>query len=314
MSRPSVARPRMLVVGGTGGLAGRALLEQVRKDWVVRSVHRHPVPAEIAAGVEWVRGDAGTIEWDPVLREVDAVVNLAWYRHGSARRFRPLTEGLLRLIRASERAGIRRFVQLSVPEAPAALETGLPYLVGKRVVDRALAESRLSHAILRASMLFGPRDKLLTVMLRTMYRYHRFPMFGDGEYHLSPIAAADIARILVRETQGTACGTFNAGGPTRWRYRDLTDRMFSAIGRPPQYLRLTVKGGIRLARLLETFGSSLLYAYEVEWLVSDHLGLPAYRGLDAPLTEVGPFLERAASELAGRAFVPTVASSGPPTG
>lgn len=297
MSAPGHEAPRLLVVGGTGGLAGRALLPALGTEWRVRSVHRHPVAAENSAGVEWIAGDAATIDWDPVLRDVDVVINLAWYRHGSARRFRPLTDGLVRLIHTAERAGVRRFVQLSVPTAPASLETGLPYLVGKRVVDRTLAESRLSYSIVRASMLFGPRDKLLTVMLRTMHRYRRFPMFGDGEYHVSPVAATDVARILVREARRNESGTFDAGGPTRWRYQDLTDRMFGALRQPPRYVRFTPTGAVRLARLLETFGSSRLYAYEVEWLLSDLLGPSAYGGLDPPLSEVGPFLELESSRL-----------------
>jgi uncharacterized protein YbjT (DUF2867 family) len=299
MSGADPERPGLLLVGGSGGLAGRALIEPLRKEWTVRSVHRHPVPAELASGVEWIRADAASIDWEPALRGIQVVVNLAWYRHGSTRRFRLLTDGLLRLIHASERAGVRRFVQLSVPDAPPALEEGLPYLVGKRVVDRALSESRLSYSILRASMLFGPRDKLLTVMLRTMHRYHRFPMFGDGDYHVSPIAADDVARAVVREARGIESRTASAGGPTRWRYRDLTDRMFSVLGLPASYVRLTPKGGVRLARLLESFGSSLLYAYEVEWLLSDRLGLPAYAGLEPPLTEVDPFLEQEAARLRG---------------
>jgi uncharacterized protein YbjT (DUF2867 family) len=300
MSSPDAARPRLLLVGGAGGLAGRALLEPLTKEWVVRSVHRHAVPAEAAAGVEWIPGDAAEIDWEPVLRDTDVVVNLAWYRHGPQRRFRRLTEGLVRLIRASERAGVGRFVQLSVPAAPPSLESGLPYLVGKRTVDRTLSESRLSYAILRASMLFGPRDKLLTVMLRTMRRYRRFPMFGDGEYHVSPIAAADIARIVLREARRSASGTFDAGGPTRWRYRDLTDRMFAALGQPARYVKMTPRGAMRLARLLETFGSTRLYAYEVEWLLSDLLGVPPSVGLESPLTPAPPFLEQEARRRSGR--------------
>jgi uncharacterized protein YbjT (DUF2867 family) len=299
MSPEDPDRPRLLLVGGAGGLAGRALLQPLCAGWRVRSVHRHPVLAETAAGVEWIPGDAAQIDWEPLVRDVDVVVNLAWYRNGSARRFRPLTGGLIRLIRASERAGVRRFVQLSVPGAPTSLETGLPYLVGKRTVDRTLAESRLSYAVIRASMLFGPRDKLLTVMLRTMHRYHRFPMFGDGGYHVSPIAATDVARIVAREAQRTESGTVNAGGPTRWRYRELTDRMFGTLGRPPKYVRFTPKGAIRLARVLEAFGSSLLYAYEVEWLLSDLLGVPSYSPIDPPLAEVGPFLEAESARLTG---------------
>jgi uncharacterized protein YbjT (DUF2867 family) len=285
-------RRRVLLVGGTGGLLGRAVLREFGADWTFRSVHRHPVAAEAGANVEWVAGDAATVpEWAPLLADVDLVLNLAWLRHGSERRFRPLADGLLRLIVASERAGVRRWVQVSVPDAPSELERGLPYLVHKRRVDRALEASRLSYAVVRPSMVFGPDDKLLTVMLRTMARYHRFPVFGDGEYHLSPIAASDVARILRREAEARENRTVTAGGPRRWRYRDLTDRMFDALGRPARYVRFSPRGSVRLARLLESLGSSLLYAYEVEWLLSDLLGPPAYEGLDPPLAAVEPFLD-----------------------
>ena len=89
------------------------------------------------------------------------------------------------------------------------------------------------------------------------------------------------------------------GGPKRWRYRDLTDAMFEALGRSPKYFPLSERGAIRLSRLLETFGSTLLYVYEVEWLLSDMLGLPPYEGLGQPLLPVEPFLAEEASRLRG---------------
>ncbi|MGI0129172.1 MAG: SDR family oxidoreductase [Thermoplasmata archaeon] len=301
MTEPD-GRPRLLLVGGGGGLAGRAVLAEFRRDWTIRSLHRHPVAAEEGPGIEWWSGDASSVRnWTPVLAEVDLVINLAWYRHGPPRVFRPLAEGLVRLIRASEEAGVSRWLQVSVPDAPSSMEAELPYLTNKRAVDRALSQSSLSYAIVRPTMLFGPRDKLLTVMLRTIARYHRFPMFGDGEYHVSPIAATDLGRILRREATRRERGTVDAGGPTRWRYRDLTDRLFTALGRPPRYLRFSPRGALRLARLLEALGSTLLYAYEVEWLLSDRLGLPAYVGLSEPLTPVGPFLNAEAQRYARKA-------------
>jgi uncharacterized protein YbjT (DUF2867 family) len=288
---PAPRRPRLLLVGGGGGLAGRSVVEEFAPDWAIRSVHRHPVASEASAQVEWVRGDAAKVtDWAPLLNRVDLVINLAWYRDGTERRFRSLADGLLRLLRASEVAGTPRWLQVSVPDAPERLETGLPYLMQKRRVDHALAESSLSYAIVRPTMLFGPNDKLLTVMLRTIARYRRFPMFADGEYHVSPIAARDLARILRREASLSDRHTVSAGGPTRWRYRDLTDRLFAVLGRTPRYVRFSARGAVRLARLLETFGSSLLYAYEVEWLLSDRLGLPPYEGLDRPLAPVEAFL------------------------
>jgi len=287
---------RLLLIGGAGGLAGRSILDEFGSDWRIRSVHRHVVPAEAQREVEWYPTDVAAVgDWTPLLRDVDLVLNLAWHRNGSARRFRPLAEGLVRLIRDSEKAGVARWIQVSVPLAPGALETGLPYLAWKRFVDGALANSALSYSIVRPTMLFGPQDKLLTVMLRTMARYHTFPMFGDGEYHVSPIAARDLARIVRREASLPDRHVVLAGGPRRWRFRELTDRLYAALGRRPRYVRFSPAGSVRLARLLEMFGSSLLYAYEVEWLLSDQLGLPPYEGLDRPLTPVEPFLDAEAA-------------------
>ncbi|MGP8110452.1 MAG: SDR family oxidoreductase [Thermoplasmata archaeon] len=300
MSRSPGGRPLLLVVGGCGGLVGRAVLEEFSRDHEIRSVHRHPVAQEAERGVEWVRGDAATVgDWTPLLAGVDTVLNLAWYRQSSARRFSRLAAGLIRLVEAADRAGVPRFTHVSVPDAPEEMERNLPYLAFKRSVDRALAGSRLPYAIVRPTMLFAERDVLLTVMLRTMARYRRLPMFGDGSYHISPLAVRDLARILRRETARGARATVNAGGPDRWVYRSLTDRLFEELRIAPRYFTLSPTNSVRLARFLETFGSSLLYAYEVKWLLSDLLGLPAYEGLDPPLEPVGPFLRREAARVRG---------------
>jgi uncharacterized protein YbjT (DUF2867 family) len=303
----SSRRPRILIVGGTGGLVGRALREEFRSDHDIRSLHRHRVPAEDQPGIEWVPQSVETVrDWRPILKDVDEVVNVTWYRFGSDRRFQPLAEGLLRLIRACEDVRGVRFVQLSVPPAPPEIETGLPYLVRKREVDAALARSGLAYSIVRPTMLFGPRDKLLTVLLRTANRWHRLPMFGEGRYHISPISVGDLARIVRREAATPHGTTVDAGGPRRWEYRELTGRLFHELGVGPRYLRLSAAGGRRLARLLETFGSSLLYAYEVDWLVSDMLGLPPYVGLSTPLEPVEGFVRAQVETLhAGRGAAST---------
>jgi uncharacterized protein YbjT (DUF2867 family) len=291
-------RPRLLVVGGCGGLVGRAVLEEFGPDHRIRSVHRHPIPAESARGVEHVPADVVTIpDWRPLLEGVDTVLTLAWYRFGSARRFAPVGAGLQHLVEAASKADVRRFIHVSVPDAPPKLESGLPYLSYRREVDRAIAASGLSYAIVRPTMLFAPGDRLATVMLRTIARYHRLPFFGDGEYHLSPVSTRDLARVLRLEGERGARRTVTIGGVRRWTYRELAERMFAAFGRPPRYLRLSPRNSVRLARFLETFGSTLLYAYEVEWLLSDMLGVSAYEGLDRPLEPIEPFLDREAVRL-----------------
>lgn len=279
---------------------GRAILKEFSPDWQIRSVHRHPVPGEAAAQIEWIPQDIGApTDWSRLLSNVDLVINVAWYRYGSVRRFRPLAQGLIRCIYACEKIPGLRFLHLSVPDAPESMEQGLPYLTFKRRVDRALEASSLDYAILRPSMLFGPGDRLLTVMLRLLHRYGRFPMFGDGNYHVSPLAASDLAAILRREAGRAHRSTQIFGGPERWRYRDLTDRMFAALGLPPKYIHLSPRQSIWLARLIQGVGSSLIYAYEIEWLLSDRLGPEPYSGLDRPLAPVAPFLDRMARSFLG---------------
>ncbi|MGA8604466.1 MAG: NAD(P)H-binding protein [Thermoplasmata archaeon] len=294
------ARPRMLLVGGSSGLVGRHLLSEFGRDWQVVSLHRRGSATERAAEGNFVQGDVSTIhDWAGILRGVDLVVNVAWYRAGSLRRFRPLAEGLLRMVAAADRAEVPRLVHISVPDSPSALEQKLPYMTQKRRVDRAIEASGLAYSIVRPTMIFAPRDKLVTVMMRTMSRYRRFPIFGDGEYHISPLAAPDLARIVRNEAARTDRRNVTAGGPKRWRYRDLTDAMFSALGLRPKYFSLTERGAIRLAKLLEALGSSLLYAYEVEWLLSDMLGLSPYGDLEGPLQPIEPFLAEEATRLRG---------------
>jgi uncharacterized protein YbjT (DUF2867 family) len=292
-------RPRLLLVGGGGGLVGRSLLPEVMPHFRVRSVHRHPAANE-GPDVEWVRADVQSVnDWAPLLDDVQVVVNLAWYRWESGTTFRALHDGLRRLLDASVRSRIGRFIQVSVPPAPTSMEQGLPYLVYKRRFDAALVGSGLSYRVVRPTMLFGRGDVLLGVMLRLMRRYPLFPMFGDGSYHVSPIAVADLARVLRREALGTAQGTIDLGGPERMTYRELTDRMFGALGKKARYWRLSKSGALRLTGLMVAFGSKTLYPYEVEWLMSDMLGLLPYVGLEPPLQSVGPYLAQLVSERSG---------------
>lgn len=273
---------------------GRAVLPALKPYYRIRSVHRHPTASE-GPEIEWIPADARTVpDWAPLLSGCQIVLNLAWYRWESESTFRALHDGLCRLVDAAKKARVERFLQVSVPSAPESLETGLPYLVYKRRVDATVSNSGLSYRIVRPTMLFGRDDVLVSVMMRTIRRYHFLPMFGDGSYHVSPVATSDLARVLLQEAQGSAPGTLDLGGPERLTYRELADRIFLALGKRPRYWRLSATGARRLTRLMVALGSTTLYPYEVEWLMSDKLGLPAYEGLAERLQPVGPYIDQLA--------------------
>lgn len=284
-------RPTLLLVGGGGGLVGRSVIREFGRTHRILSVHRRHVPNEVAGSVEWYPGDlASNFNWRPLARESQVVLTLAWYRWASEYQFRALRDGLLRVLEAAQRAEVSRFLHVGVPPAPAELESRLPYLRYKREIDRAIESSGLSYRILRPTMLFGPGDRLIGVLLRLIERYGRLPMFGDGRYHVSPVAVDDLARALWLEAGRSEEGSADMGGPVRYRYHDLTDLLFGALGKRPKYFRLGGANSVRLASLVSATGSTLLYPYEVRWLLSDLLGLPAYPWLDRPLRPLESYL------------------------
>src|SRR5437016_2615838 len=63
------------------------------------------------------------------------------------------------LIRACEAAGVGRMVHLSVTGASE--DSPLPYFRGKGILERAIRESKLSYAILRPALIYGPGDILV---------------------------------------------------------------------------------------------------------------------------------------------------------
>jgi nucleoside-diphosphate-sugar epimerase len=289
-------RPRLLLVGGGGGFVGRQLLPHLLREFDVRSVHRTPVTSESVPGVEWIPGDAATVDdWRPLVRDVEVVVNLAWYRWAKPRHFESLYEGLHRLLRAAVDARVTRFLQLSVPPAPERMERELPYLRWKRRFDQELAASGLSYAIVRPTLLFGPGDVLLSVMFRTIRRYSLLPMFGDGSYRVNPFAVSDLVRLLAGLTRDGTVGPVDVGGPETFQYRELTELLFRVAGRRPRYWWMTVRNGVRLASVLQSLGATLLYAYEVEWLTSDRLVQPVASTIGGPLERVEPYLRSLAA-------------------
>ncbi|HKV90725.1 MAG TPA: hypothetical protein VJQ43_05975, partial [Thermoplasmata archaeon] len=223
---------------------------------------------------------------------------VAWYRWGSEARFRDLHDALLRLVDAAHRRGVP-IVHVSVPPAPDRLERRLPYLTYKRRVDDAVRSGGGPYSIVRPTLMFGAGDVLLGVMLRAIRTYGFFPMFGDGSYRISPVSSHDVARLVGRLLEGPSRSTLDLGGPGAFRYRDVTDRMFALLGRRPRYWSLSARGSVRLARLMQSLRSGKLYAYEVEWLLSDTLALPRSPRMDWPMERVEPYLRSEVSRLTG---------------
>ncbi|MBW2455557.1 MAG: NAD(P)H-binding protein [Deltaproteobacteria bacterium] len=212
------------------------------------------------------------------LRGATVLYNTYWVRFNH-RTFQHsvAVDHTLTLFEAAQRAGVERVVHTSITNPSE--DSPLEYFAGKAVLERALAESGLSHAVLRPAVLFGDEDILINNIAWTLRKLPVFGVFGRGDYRLQPIHVDDFAALAVAEGERRQDRVVDAIGPETFTYRDLVRRIGSIIGKPrpivsvPRWLGLAV--GWLLGKLV---GDVMITGDEIDGLTSDLLyttGAPA---------------------------------------
>jgi len=201
------AHPVVALTGATGFI-GAVLRERLlAAGYRVRALYR-PRPGRVLQGAErltWVAGDLDDhAALAALLEGAEAVVHGAGSVRGARRAdFDRVNEtGVLNLVRAAEReAGCRRFLLLS---SLAAREPQLSdYARSKRLGEQALATNarRLAWAVLRPPAVYGPGDREMLPLFRSMAR-GLAPVPGKGDGRFSLLHVADLASAVVAWLDG----------------------------------------------------------------------------------------------------------------
>lgn len=157
----------------------------------------------------------------------------------------------LNLVDAAERAGVRRFVFVSVLGGDTLRDRFPAAEARERVVDR-LRRSDMSFAVLRPSGFFN--DMLETL---EMAKRGRVWLFGDGSAELNPIHGRDLAAACVAALQEEGRNEADIGGPEVWSMRQIGELAFQALGRPPRFGHLPLGLLRALAALARPFNTNL---------------------------------------------------------
>ncbi|NHC13874.1 SDR family oxidoreductase [Motilibacter deserti] len=201
---------KVAVAGGTG-LMGRLVVQELG------SRSHDTVVVSRSTGVDLTTG-AGL---DAALAGADAVIDVGnvttTSRAKSLAYFGPATEHLLR---ASERAGVRHLVALSVVGAD---RVGLGYYAGKVRQEELIAAGGVPWTVLRATQFHEFAGQLLAG--------GRGPVVPVPRMLSRPVAASEVAAELVRLVAGPAQGmaTPIAGPEPLWMH-DMVRRLLRARG------------------------------------------------------------------------------------
>ncbi len=123
------------------------------------------------------------------------------------------------LFTAAKAAGVRRIVHISITNADP--NSHLSYFRCKALVENALRESGLSHAILRPTLVFGKEDILLNNIAWMLRRFPIFPIPGTGQYQVQPICVEDLATLAVDASEGNDNLELDSVGPDVFTYDEM---------------------------------------------------------------------------------------------
>ena len=219
------------VVTGAFSYSGRAIARAlIDSGRTVRTVTGHPERSVGNPGIE-VRpldfdDQLGLVE---SLRGATTLYNTYWVRFAHRQIDHELAVANSRtLFLAAKRAGVQRIVHVSITNP--SVESPFPYFRGKALVERALAESEVSYAVLRPAILFGGDGVLINNIAWLLRHLPVFGVGGDGDYRIRAIHVDDLAQLCLQANEETHDSVTDAVGPEHLTFNELVSSIRDAVG------------------------------------------------------------------------------------
>jgi len=230
--------PRVVVAGATGYL-GKFVTQEFKKRgyWVrvlTRSVERlemsgpFTAPAIVREEVDDVF--VGEVTQPNTLEGLADGIDIVYSSIGISRQRDGLNfeqvdyQGNRNLIEVCERAGVKKFVYVSMQGAENILNLAITDC-HERIV-RDLQKSNMSYAIVRPCGFFSDMGMTLD-----MAKKGRVYLVGEGNNKMSPIHGADVATVCVDAAEGDVLEV-EAGGPQVMTQREAAVMAFEVVGKP----------------------------------------------------------------------------------
>jgi NADH dehydrogenase len=252
----------ILLTGATGTLGSALLRRLVAEGRQVRCLVRDPR----RLGPERVRvqialGDlSNPASFRHALRGVDTVVHLAAAIRDQETASIEELNGVatMRLLRAAERVGVKRFLFFSALGATP--HSRARFFRAKALAEDAVRDSLLDTVVFAPSIVYSPGDHWLKLLERLSW-LPAMPVSGAGEALYQPIWAEDAAAATVAVLDGRANGgePVELAGPETLSYDQIVRIVLRALGRRRRLLHVPlpiVRGGLRLVEAAVGPGSA----------------------------------------------------------
>ena len=254
----------MDVVTGAFSFTGRAIAEELlERGRNVRTLARREAPGDpLAARIERAelqfRDEEGLRR---ALDGIDTLFNTYWVRfaHG-ATTFDRAVENTRVLLRAAPPPGSGAWCTSASPTPHPSPRCRTSAARQRR--KRTLPTPGVSYAIVRPTLVFGPRDILVNNIAWGLRRSPVFPIAGDGSYRVQPVSVEDTAAVCVDAAAREDDVVFDAAGPETISYDELVRLVAAAVGSRARIVHWPDRLVLALARATGTIRRDVLLTAE----------------------------------------------------
>ena len=253
----------MILLTGATGTVGTPLLRRLTAaGQPVRCLVRDPrrlgperVRVQIALGDLAKPGS-----FRNAMRGVDTVIHLAAairdQPQGSIEELNAMAT--LRLVRAAERAGARRFLFFSA--IGASLHSPARFYRAKALAEEAVAEAELDTTVFAPSIVYAPDDQWIRLLERLSH-LPVAPVAGSGDAVFQPIWAEDAADCVMAALEGpNGQPRYDLVGPESLSYDAIMRTALHAFGRRRRLLHLPLPAVRAALAVAEAFAGPSVFA------------------------------------------------------
>jgi len=245
----------ILLTGATGLVGGELLPMLLESGQRVRVLVRDPrrLGAQ-RVNVQIALGDlADPFSIRHAMRGVETVVHLAASIRDQPKGTIEELNGLAtwRLLRAAERAGVKRFVFFSALGATPFQRTR--FFRSKAIAERAVEAAEIESTVFAPSIIYAPGDPWVSLMER-LALLPAVPVSGAGDARYQPILARDVAGCVAAALNGAGAEPrYELAGPDTLSYDQIAEIVARAAGRQRPLVHIplpVVKAGLAAAELV----------------------------------------------------------------
>lgn len=278
------------ITGGTGFM-GTHLADALLADGhdvvlIGRSADDLPARFEESEAAEGVAASVTDRErLDEAFAGCDGVAHLAGINmeRGAATYDEVHVRGTQTVIDAAAGAGVERLVLSSFLRARP--DCGSGYHESKWAAEEIVRDGPIDGTILKIGVTYGSGDHMVTHISQAVSTIPIFALIGFDETLVRPLAIDDLVEVLAAgvTTDRLAGTTVPVTGPEELTLRSAVERIGTAVGRTPRFVRLPVWAHSAMARVEERVMTTPLTARAQVRILSEGVVEPAPADVCTPL-------------------------------